>query len=330
MTTGNDTHGNSTSHGPQYVFGPVPSRRLGRSLGVDLVPMKTCPFDCLYCQLGCTTCCSVERREWVPVEEVLRHLRPRLAAAPDYITLSGSGEPTLYSRIGDLIEGIRAMTDIPVAVLTNGALLWQPEVRRDLAGAHLVVPSLDACDEATFRAVNRPHSSLSYQQLVNGLIALREEFQGQFWLEVFLLEGHTATAEAVRALAGQVRRIRPHRVQLNTVTRPPADAGAVAVDRARMDEFARYFDPPAEVIADFRTEEHAAQCRAGCGDVLHLLQRRPCTVEDIARGLGIHVNETLKYVEELLARNEIEACREQGRHYYRPARAGMEPCTGDS
>lgn len=321
MTTGNDSRGSSSPQGPRYVFGPVPSRRLGRSLGVDLVPMKTCPFDCLYCQLGSTTCCSVERREWVPVAEVLRQLESRLDSAPDYITLSGSGEPTLYRRIGELIEGIRAMTDIPVAVLTNGALLWQPDVRRDLAGAQLVVPSLDACDEETFRAVNRPHASLSYSQVVEGLIALREEFQGQYWLEVFLLEGYTATSGAVRALAGQVRRIRPHRVQLNTVTRPPADGAAVAVSRDRMEAFAGYFDPPAEVIADFRTEEHAAQCRAGCGDVLQLLQRRPCTAGDIARGLGIHVNETLKYVEELLARGEIEVCREQDRQYYRPARA---------
>jgi len=123
-----------------YIFGPVPSRRLGRSLGVDLVPFKTCTYDCIYCQLGRTTNKTAERREWVPLNEVLAELQDKLATKPDYITLSGSGEPTLYSRLDDLIDRIRSMTDVPVAVLTNGSLLWQKEVRRQLMDAHLVIP----------------------------------------------------------------------------------------------------------------------------------------------------------------------------------------------
>ena len=130
----------------KYIFGPVPSRRLGRSLGVDLVPLKTCSYDCIYCQLGNTTCRTTERKEWVPLDDVVLELKDRLSARPDYITLSGSGEPTLYSRGGELIDRIKAMTDVPVAVLTNGSLLWQKEVRKQLMKADLVIPSLDACD----------------------------------------------------------------------------------------------------------------------------------------------------------------------------------------
>ncbi len=177
-----------------YIFGPVPSRRLGRSLGVDLVPFKTCSYDCIYCQLGRTTNQTVERREWVPLDAVLAELRGKLASQPDYITLSGSGEPTLYSRLDELIDGIRAMTEVPIAVLTNGSLLWQPEVRSKLLRAHLVIPSLDAGDERTFQAIDRPHGTISFKRMLWGLIDFRREYQGQYWLEVFCSTAAMRTA----------------------------------------------------------------------------------------------------------------------------------------
>jgi len=139
----------------KHVFGPVSSRRLGRSLGVDLVPLKTCTYDCIYCQLGRTTLKTTERREWVPLDLVLEQVQAKLATEPDYITLSGSGEPTLFSRVGELIGRIKDVTDIPVAVLTNGSLLWQKAVRDDLQQADVVIPSLDAGNERMFRYVNR-------------------------------------------------------------------------------------------------------------------------------------------------------------------------------
>ena len=142
----------------QYVFGPVPSRRLGRSLGIDLLPLKTCSFNCVYCQVGRTTCLTIERGEWVPTGPVLDQVRQKIAGPirPDVITFSGSGEPTLHSGIGEIIRGIKSFTQIPVVVLTNGSLLWMPEVRRDLLQADIVVPSLDACSESLFQYVNRP------------------------------------------------------------------------------------------------------------------------------------------------------------------------------
>lgn len=289
-----------------YVFGPVPSRRLGRSLGVDLVPFKTCSYDCIYCQLGRTTHKTVDRREWVPLDEVVAELQERLASRPDYVTLSGSGEPTLYARVGDLIDRIRSLTDIPVAVLTNGSLLWQAEVRRQLLDAHLVMPSLDAGDKSMFNAVNQPHTDIAFERMLEGLIAFRDEYRGQYWLEVFLLGGHTAVPADARKIAECVGRIRPDRVQLNTVTRPPAEDYAVAVPLRQLRELAALFGPAAEVIADFKGVHLEGAFVATQQMVLQLLQRRPCSVEDIAQGLAIHPNEAAKHVERLLARGLVE------------------------
>ncbi|HUU29936.1 MAG TPA: radical SAM protein [archaeon] len=300
-----------------YIFGPVPSRRLGRSLGVDLVPFKTCTYDCIYCQLGPTICKTIQRKEWAPLEDVLGELKARLSTRPDYITLSGSGEPTLFSRAGELIDRIKAITDIPVAVLTNGSLLWQKEVRTQLMGADLVIPSLDAGSEVAFRAVNRPHENISFEKMLAGLIDFRREFGGQFWLEIFILNRHTANKSEIARLAGYVELIRPDRVQLNTVTRPPAENYAVGVSPERMAKLAVLFDPPAEVIADFSRIHEKAEFTAGRDEVLNMLQRRPCSIDDIAGGLGMHRNEVLKYLEELSSRNLLEQSPVSGKLYYK-------------
>jgi wyosine [tRNA(Phe)-imidazoG37] synthetase (radical SAM superfamily) len=301
----------------RYVFGPVPSRRLGRSLGVDLVPFKTCSYDCIYCQLGATTCKTVERKEWVPLDDVLEQLEPKLSTAPDYITLSGSGEPTLHSRCGELIDRIKAMTDVPVAVLTNGSLLWQEEVRRQLMKADLVIPSLDAGDEGMFHLVNRPHEDVTFERMLSGLADFRREYRGAYWLEVFVLGALTAIKPDFAELARCVGRIGADRVQLNTVTRPPSASFAVGVSRRRLTELAATLDPPAEVIADFRAVHAQAQFAASREDVLDLLRRRPCSMDDIALGLGMHRNEVLKYLEDLSAEGLVLQTQVDGRLHYR-------------
>ena len=302
-----------------HIFGPVPSRRLGRSLGVDLVPFKTCTYDCIYCQLGRTTCKTMERKEWVPFDAVLESLKTRLSTEPDYITLSGSGEPTLFSRVDELIERIKAMTDVPVAVLTNGSLLWQPDVRRQLLAADLVVPSLDAGDAAMFRLVNRPHADITFDKMLDGLIDFRSEFPGDYWLEVFVLGAHTAVAADFAKLVECVDLIKPDRVQLNTVTRPPAESFAVGVSRERLAELAAMFDPSAEVIADFRDVHKQAEFAGGRKEILELLRRRPCSIEDIASGLGMHRNEVIKYIEELNAEGLLEESLVAEKLYYKAA-----------
>lgn len=305
----------------RYAFGPVPSRRLGRSLGVDLVPFKTCTYDCVYCQLGPTTCKTAERKQWVPLDEVLRDVERKLETQPDYITLSGSGEPTLFAPLDKLIQGIRELTDTPIVVLTNGSLLWLPEVRDELSEADLVIPSLDAGREVTFQTVNRPHPDISFERMLNGLIALRHQGRAkqQYWLEVFVLGGHTDSDHEMAGIRRCVDLIQPDRVQLNTVTRPPAEKSAVAVARIRLEELAAEFTPPAEVIAEFHTERALKAGQAGREEILQLLRRRPCSIEDMVDGLGIHRNEILKAVEHLQAKGVLAISRVGDKSYYQMA-----------
>ncbi len=303
----------------RYVFGPVPSRRLGRSLGIDLVPFKTCSYDCIYCQLGRTTNRTIERKEYAPLDEVLEELESRLAAGPepDYVTLSGSGEPTLYSRLAPLIAGIKKRTNGPVAVLTNGSLLWDRDVQESLLGADLVIPSLDAGDEATFQRVNRPHPAISFKRMLAGLEDFRRRFPKPMWLEVLLLRALTATTAQLEKIGHLVEQINPDRVQLNTATRPPSEDFAVALPLEELKQAAQAFGGRAEVIADHYVARHDGYHRARWEDILNLLMRRPCTLEDVATGLGLHPNEVAKHLDELV-REHVVVCEHGGEQgFYR-------------
>ncbi len=300
------------------VFGPVPSRRLGRSLGVDLVPSKACSYDCIYCQLGHTTNKTIERREYVPMSDVLMELEERLAAGThaDYITLSGSGEPTLHSDIGDIIRTIKTITDIPVAVLTNGSLLWDPDVRRELSAADLVIPSLDAGDEEAFARVNRPHGSIAFEPMIEGLVSFGQEYAGEIWLEVLLLDGITATKQEATKIARQVEKIRADRVQIGTVSRPPANVAACATSPAVLTELAVLFGKTAEVIHGFSgtLEEHSFL--AGKAGILDLVQGRPHTLDEISGVLAINRNETLKILEGMLNEGLLNSRIRRGARYF--------------
>lgn len=311
---------NTPEPAPGIVFGPVPSRRLGRSLGVDLVPWKTCSYDCIYCQLGRTTCRTIERKEWVPMETILDEVKRRLAERPDYLTLGGSGEPTLHSRLGEIIERLRACTRIPIAVLTNGSLLWQEDVRREVALADVVLPSLCAPDTERFEFIHRPHPGISFERVLSGLEAFREVFRGQYWLEVMLLAGYTAFEEPVRQIARLVARIRPDKVQLNTPDRPPAEDYAMAARRDRLLTLARLFDPPAEVIAEDAPMCPGHRTEASGAAVLNLLRRRPCTLEDVVRVIRCHRPQAAKLLSRLEAVGCVRRRSHGGRTYYRAER----------
>jgi wyosine [tRNA(Phe)-imidazoG37] synthetase (radical SAM superfamily) len=301
-----------------HVFGPVPSRRLGRSLGVDVVPYKTCPYDCIYCQIGRTTDALVEGREFVPLEDVLADVREKLDTQPDYITLSGSGEPTLYTRIGALIDGIRAMTDIPVAVLTNGALLWREDVRARLENADLVAPSLDAPDAETWQTINRPAAALDFDTMLQGLIDFRKAFKGGYWLEVFIVRGLNDSDAAIEKLADHARRIRPDRLQLNTVTRPPADPGTPPVSRQELERIAARFEGPVEVIASFKGEAAQKDDRNASGRILETLHRRPCTAGDLAAGLALSPAVVREHLNRLEVQGLVTSSDTGGECYYQP------------
>jgi wyosine [tRNA(Phe)-imidazoG37] synthetase (radical SAM superfamily) len=304
----------------KYVYGPVASRRLGRSLGVDLVPFKTCTYDCIYCQLGRTTHKTIKRKEYVSVDKVLAELERKLGAgpAPDYISLAGSGEPTLNFGIGDLIGKIKGLTRIPLAVLTNGSLLWIPEVQEALLDADLVLPSLDAGDESLFQYVNRPHQGIAFERMVDGIAEFTRRFKGKIWLEIFLLGGVTGIDAEAAKIAERIRRIRPARVQLNTISRPPAEEFAFPLSPDRMRALKGFFPGKVDLVSGKRRYDtpRSGFNKPGEADILALLGRRPCTADGIAQGLGIRVIEALKLLEALCASGEVHTVVEGGRCFY--------------
>jgi len=238
----------------RYVFGPVPSRRLGRSLGVDPIPFKSCNWNCVYCQLGRSTPMTGERRDHAPEEAILAQLEEALAGpgedGVDWITFVGSGEPTLHVGLGRLIRAVKARTTRPVAVITNGSLLYLAEVREALAPADAVLPSLDAGSPALYREIDRALGALTFERLVEGLVAFRRGYAGALWVEVMLLAGVNDTPEALRDLAAVLARVAPDEVHLNLPVRPPAEpwvapAGAegIALAQATLGPVARVVTP---------------------------------------------------------------------------------------
>ncbi len=301
------------------MFGPVASRRLGRSLGVDLVEFKTCTYDCIYCQLGRTTNKTVKRAEYVPLERVVNEVAGKLNVRPlpDYITLSGSGEPTLHGRLGELISAVKKISTIPVAVLTNGSLLWDRQVRKGLSQADLVIPSLDAGTDRTFQYVNRPHPRIRFAEMVDGLVEFRREFAKPIWLEVFILSGVTTIDSEVNEMVQAVERILPDRVQLNTVNRPPTEPYAMPASREMLERIARRFPVETEVIGGYHGAEDHPSTRATSDGLLALLRRRPCSLPDLANGLGVHPNEIMKVMGPLLESRCVDAKVLNGTTFYR-------------
>jgi wyosine [tRNA(Phe)-imidazoG37] synthetase (radical SAM superfamily) len=287
---------------------------------VDLVPFKTCTYDCVYCQLGRTTHRTLQRDEYVPVDAVLAGLKTKLALGPkpDYISLAGSGEPTLHARIGDLIAGIKLMTRIPIAVLTNGSLLWVPEVQDALMEADLVMPSLDAGDEPMFQRVNRPHPEILFEGMVDGLAAFTARFRKLVWLEVLLVEGLTGNEKEVEKIAALARRIQPGRVQLNTVSRPPAEASVRPVSAEQLSAWCKFFPKAVEVISDAIPPNPLPAGLAEVTDeeIIDLLARRPCTPQGVAAGLNLHLQEATKRLHALANAGKIAVLRKDEDLFY--------------
>jgi wyosine [tRNA(Phe)-imidazoG37] synthetase (radical SAM superfamily) len=298
-----------------YLFGPVPSRRLGLSLGVDLLPFKTCTLDCVYCQLGPTTCLTLDRERRVSTAEVLAEIRSRVEAVEegreedfDYLTLAGSGEPLLHQGLDEIIRGAKEAVDKPVALLTNGTLFFREEVRREVLEADLIIPSLDAATTATFKRINRPHPDLSIEKVIEGLVRLREEFSGEIWLEVMLVSGFNDSEAPLIAEAAE--EIGADRVQLNTVVRPPAEP-VQPLTPEEMEGMRELFSG-AEVIAEW----HRELSKGTRGLVVDLLARRPCTLADLAALTALHRNEILKYLEVLEAEGKISRLHHGGLLYF--------------
>jgi wyosine [tRNA(Phe)-imidazoG37] synthetase (radical SAM superfamily) len=307
-----------------HIYGPVPSRRLGYSLGVDILPPKTCSFDCIYCQLGRSNRKSGRRGRYFSASEILGQIRKAVGKNPgiDHITFSGSGEPTLNIRLGRLIREIKKMTEIPVVVLTNSSLLVLPAVRRALRAADVVIPSLDAAAAASFRRVNRPLPSIKIEDIIKGLVLFRREFPGRIWLEVMLVKGINDSPADIRALKKAVARIRPDKIQLNTVVRPPAEKWALPVSPAELKRVEKELGGPAEAVAGFRKRPASSGPRDLKKAILAMAGRRPVTLDDMTSSLGRKRDEVRSHLETLLRWKRLGRQRHGGAVYYSAAEPG--------
>ncbi len=264
------------------LFGPVPSRRYGRSLGIDLVPMKTCCYDCLFCQLGPTPATTCERRDYVPVAEVLRDLEAWLARGEpvDILTLCGSGEPTLHVHFGDILQWIAEHTDKPSLLMSNGALFADPAVRRDAALASRVKISLHFWDEASFRAMVRPHPSLHFQELWEGWQIFRADYSGKLDLEVFALPGLNNSPEQINRLLKLAETLHPDTITVNSAERPPAEPSVRPVAPEAMAHLRSLF---ATVAAERHAEPSTFAEPYSEAALLALARRHPLTPAQFAR-----------------------------------------------
>jgi len=304
------------------LYGPVPSRRLGFSLGVDFIPFKTCSLDCIYCQLGHVPEKIVARKNYIPASEILPQIKKKIDSGVriDYITFSGSGEPTLNAEIGKLIRDIKQLTKIPVAVLTNGTLLQHHEVRTALSAADLVVPSLDAVTQDVFEKINRPHPSIQISDVLTGLKIFCREFKGKIWIEVLLVKGINDSPLHLQKLKTVLKELHPDRVQLNSVVRPPAESFAQALSLDELEEIKDFIGGRCEIIATFdKTAQDLVQ-KSEEESILSMIQRRPMTLVDLASSLGLHRNEVMKHLQILHEKGVIRLIRHKGSVYYEPAK----------
>jgi len=284
----------------KYLFGPVASRRLGVSLGVDIVPHKTCSMDCVYCECGRTTDLTVKRREYVPARSVIRELSDFLGKKPelDYITFSGSGEPTLNSGIGRIISYLKKnFPAYKVALITNGSMFYDASVRGDALGADLVMPSLDAVSGVNLGRINRPFRGLEGWRIVDGLVRFRRMFKGEIWLEIFIVPGVNDSAGELKLLASAARKIRPDRIQINALDRPGTEKWVVPAGIEKLEKIAKYFGPAAEVIAKPRPsgKKSPRMKKTGSG-VLSIIRRRPCTFDELLAATRLSAGELRKQI----------------------------------
>jgi wyosine [tRNA(Phe)-imidazoG37] synthetase (radical SAM superfamily) len=299
----------------RHIFGPVLSRRLGLSLGIDLVPFKTCSYDCVYCECGDTTKKIVTRQDFFPDSDVIRELRDILASRPrlDSITFAGSGEPTLARALGPVIAGMKwEYPEYTLSVLTNGSLLTDNDVRTELLPADRVIPTLTSASQQTFERIHRPHPSLKIDAIIAGMEEFRAMYRGSLWLEVFIIPGLNTSDEELAGLKAAIQRIRPDRIQLNTLDRPPAEGWVEAAPEAELERIRRVLgcrqdiditgQRPPLTPAILAAEGHAGLIRA-------TLHRRPSTIEDLVRTTGLAGGEVAKILGILERSGEITSKR---------------------
>jgi len=305
----------------KYLFGPVPSRRLGMSLGVDLVPKKVCSLDCVYCEVGKTTKLTLDRKQYIKEDKIKEELKDYFEnnPEPDYITFSGSGEPTLNSCIKNIIDFIKQnKPNIPIALLTNGTMLFDKDVRDAVKNVDVVLPSLDAATENAFQKINRPAKNLLISKYIDGLINFRNEFKGKIWLEVFILPDYNDSKEELLELKKAIQKIKPDSIQLNTLDRPGTVHNLRGSTRKELQAVVDLlgFDNM-EIIASSPVRKNIQSYRSDMETaIVETISRRPCTLDDLTRILGLHINEINKYLDVLDAEGKIEVVEEKRGFFY--------------
>jgi len=294
------------------------------SLGVDLVPRKVCSLDCVYCEVGKTSKLTTRRMEYIPFNKVRDELMHffKNNPDPDFITFSGSGEPTLNNRLGDVLTLIKELKPgVPVAVLTNGTLLSVRNVRDELKGADVVLPSLDAATEDTFRRINRPAPGLKIDEYIQGLVDFRNEYEGKIYLEIFILPAYNYTDGELDELKKAIKRIKPDSVQLNTLDRPGTVSGLKPASKEELERIIKYWGMPrVEIIAAAVKRKELKSYREDAEDaIMGMISRRPCTTDDLSETLGMHLSEINKYLDVLESQGRIKSARQERGIFYRPA-----------
>jgi len=309
------------------VFGPVPSRRLGMSLGVDLLPFKTCSMDCVYCECGGTSSLTMERAEYYPTAQAIKEIDAALSSGVkiDFVTFSGAGEPTLHSGIGKIVEHIKsAHPSCKVCLLTNSTLLPDPALALEVADVDLIVPSLDGSNDEEFERINRPVPGISVARVVEGIAAFRKISKAAMWLEIFVVPGVNDSVESGRRFRSHVERIKPDKVQLNSLDRPGTEPWVQVPSKESLEALAEAIRPaaPVEIVGHAPRASKQPPCPSAAdfnSRVLGLVSRRPCTAEDIAESLGIALGSVESHLRRMEKAGLLEIEEGQRGSFYRPS-----------
>lgn len=300
----------------KYIFGPIQSKRLGTSLGIDIVPYKACTFNCIYCQLGATTTKTTKRFHYSDTGKIKRELRLALSKNKhiDFITLAGCGEPTLNLDIAKIITAVKSITKIPVAILTNGSLLYRQNVRRGILKADVVMPSLDAAQAHIFRIINRPAVSLNISKIISGLRQFRKEFKGRLWLELMFVKGVNDSKANILKLKKIINQIDPDKVFVKTVTRPGQQRRVCKLDVDELKFIQNFFGKSFTQMAQNKIR---ADFFGGLEDtLLAILRRHPATFKDLFSMLKVDRQSLRCALDSLLDMKRIATENYTGQIFY--------------
>ncbi len=292
-----------------YIFGPVPSRRLGISLGVDLLPHKTCSLDCVYCECGGTTHLTLKQKEYIRIDQVRLELVKFLSTNPElnYITFSGSGEPTLNSGIGEIIDFLKI--DYPqykVALITNSTLFSKSETRKGVHNVDLIMASMDAVSQDIFQRINRPHPFLELTSMMEGIIALRKEYINRLWMEIFIVPDFNDREDELKKIRKFLDNINPEVIHINSLDRPGTESWVKPVDKHIIQNIHTVLscaDPIENNCCGSSKKAILNDCHE---DIVSTIRRRPCTADDISKITGARKEMVNRFLDILIENGEIE------------------------